>query len=249
MKILKYRKGSNGKYKLLLDNGMELVLYEEVILEYSLLLNKVIDDKILIDIDRANQEYDVYYVALKALNSRIRSIADLRQLLRRKEYPFEMVEKALDKLIRQGYLNDRSYTKSFINNQIITTNNGPYKIKKMLLDKGVEENIIDDEMISFTDSLQCSKIDKIIMRGIKSNTSRGGVILKNKIYNDLRQLGYDISLINEVINKYEFGNDKNLAKKEYDKLYRKYSKKYEGYELEKIIKEKLYQKGLKYEEE
>lgn len=249
MKILKYRKGSNGKYKLLLDNGVELVLYEEVILEYSLLLNKVIDDKILIDIDRANQEYDVYYVALKALNSRIRSIADLRQLLRRKEYPFEMVEKALDKLIKQGYLNDRSYTKSFINNQIITTNNGPYKIKKMLLDKGVEENIIDDEMISFTDSLQCSKIDKIIMRGVKSNTSRGGVILKNKIYNDLRQLGYDISLINEVINKYEFGNDKNLAKKEYDKLYRKYSKKYEGYELEKIIKEKLYQKGLKYEEE
>lgn len=249
MKILKYRKGSNGKYKLLLDNGVELVLYEEVILEYSLLLNKVIDDKILIDIDRANQEYDVYYVALKALNSRIRSIADLRQLLRRKEYPFEMVEKALDKLIRQGYLNDRSYTKSFINNQIMTTNNGPYKIKKMLLDKGVEEKIIDDEMISFTDSLQCGKIDKIIMRGIKSNTSRGGVVLKNKIYNDLRQLGYDISLINEVINKYEFGNDKNLAKKEYDKLYRKYSKKYEGYELEKIIKEKLYQKGLKYEEE
>ena len=249
MKILKYRKGSNGKYKLLLDNGVELVLYEEVILEYSLLLNKVIDDKILIDIDRANQEYDVYYMALKALNSRIRSIADLRQLLRRKEYPFEMIEKALDKLIRQGYLNDRSYTKSFINNQIITTNNGPYKIKKMLLDKGVEENIIDDEMISFTDSLQCSKIDKLIMRGIKSNSSRGGVVLKNKIYNDLRQLGYDISLINEVINKYEFGNDKNLAKKEYDKLYRKYSKKYEGYELEKIIKEKLYQKGLKYEEE
>ena len=62
-------------------------------------------------------------------------------------------------------------------------------------------------------------------------------------------LGYDISLINSEISNYSFENDKELAKKEYDKLYRKYSKKYSGKELELKIKEKLYLKGLKYEEE
>ena len=43
--------------------------------------------------------------------------------------------------------------------------------------------------------------------------------------------------------------DKRIAKKEYDKLYKKYSTKYEGYQLDKIIREKLYLKGLEYEEE
>ena len=36
--------------------------------------------------------------------------------------------------------------------------------------------------------------------------------------------------------------------KEYNKLYTKYSKKYEGYELEKIIMNKLYAKGYDYNE-
>lgn len=249
LKILKYRKSPNGKYKLTLDNDRDISLYEEVILEYKLLLNKVIDDNLLIELDKRNQEYDVYYVALKALNSRIRSVEDLRQLLKRKEYPIEMIENAIKKLLDQGYLNDRSYAKSFINNQIITTNNGPYKIKRLLFDKKISESIIDEEMVNFTESEQRSKINKIIMKGLKSNNSRGGIVLKQKIYNDLKLLGYDSVMINDILNNYEFSNNYEIAKKEYDKLYRKYSKKYTGYELERIIKDKLYQKGLKYEEE
>ena len=85
MKILKYRRGSNGKYKIVLDTGMELVLYEEVILEYNLLLNKIINEEILVELDKANQECDVYHVALKTLNSRIKSIEDLRFFLIKKE--------------------------------------------------------------------------------------------------------------------------------------------------------------------
>ena len=249
MKILKYRRGSNGKYKIVLDTGMELVLYEEVILEYNLLLNKMIDEEILLELDKANQKYDVYYVALKTLNSRIKSIEDLRFYLLKKEYPREMIEVAIEKLIRQGYLNDRNYAKSFINNQILTTNNGPYKIRKALQEKKVSEEIIDEEIVAFTDSVQLDKINKLIKRGLKNNSSRGGVVLKQKIYNDLKILGYDIGLINMALNDYEFSNDREIAKKEYDKLYRKYSRKYSGYELEQLIREKLYQKGLKYEKE
>ena len=40
LKIEKYKKMINGKYKLFLDNGHEVILYEEVILKYELLLHK-----------------------------------------------------------------------------------------------------------------------------------------------------------------------------------------------------------------
>ena len=39
-------------------------------------------------------------------------------------------------------------------------------------------------------------------------------------------------------------DEKSIYEKEYQKLYNKLSKKYEGYELENKIKQKLYQKGL-----
>ena len=52
-----------------------------------------------------------------------------------------------------------------------------------------------------------------------------------------------------MISSYEFENDSNIAKKEYDKLYKKYSRKYSGDELKYKIREKMYLKGLVYEED
>lgn len=249
MKIVKYKKMSKGRYKIFLDSDKDIVLYEDVILKYNLLLKKEIDTELLIEIDKYNQECDVYYVALTSINNRFKSTYELKQSLLRKEYPSDLVDKAINKLTEQGYLNDRMYTKSYINNQMITTNKGPYKIIKELTDKKIDLDIIKEEIETFTDEEQTSKINKLIERGIKTNHSRGGIVLKQKIYNDLKNYGYDINLINSIISNYSFENDEDIAKKEYDKLYRKYSRKYSGVELERKIREKLYQKGLKYEKE
>ena len=248
IKIVKYKKSTNGKYKVYLDNDKELLLYEDVILKYNLLLIKEIDSKLLIDIDKYNQECDVYYVALNSIKSRFKSIYDLRLTLLKKEYPEDLVSKAIDKLIKQGYLNDRSFTKSYINNKMITSNYGPYRIEKELLEKKIDSDIIKEEIEVFTDEEQITRIKKLIEKGIKTNHTRGGIVLKQKIYNDLKLLGYDISLISSVISTYSFEEDSDIVKREYDKLYRKYSRKYSGNELKNKIREKMYLKGLKYEE-
>ena len=248
LKIIKYKKSTNGRYKVYLDNDNVLLLYEEVILKYNLLLKKEITEKELIDIDLCNQEWDVYYVGLKSIKNRFRSEYELRQLLIRREYPIDLVDKACSKLLKQKYLDDRSYTKSYINTMILTSNKGPYKIEKELLEKKIDSSIIEDEISLYKDEIQIEKINKLIEKEIKSNHSRGGVVLKQKIYNDLKNYGYDISLINSCINKYSFENDNYLAEKEYYKLLKKYSRKYSGEELKRKIHEKMYQKGLKYEE-
>ena len=249
MKVVKYKKMANSRYKVYLDDSHELLLYEDVILKYNLLIRKDIDEKLIIEMDKYNQECDVYYVALNSIKNRFRSVNELRGILLKKEYPMDLVDKAISKLLEQGYLNDRSYCKSFINNQMITTNNGPYKIIRELNEKKVDSTIIDEEIEVFSSEEQIPRIKKLIEKGIKSNHNRGGVVLKQKIYNDLKNLGYDISLINSIISTYDFGNNLDIAKKEYDKLYKKYSRKYSGDELKYKIREKMYLKGLVYEEE
>lgn len=249
MKVIKYKKLANSRYKVYLEDNHELLLYEDVILKYNLLIRKDIDEKLIIEMDKYNQECDVYYVALNSIKNRFRSTYELKGILLKKEYPIDLVDRAIDKLTKQGYLNDRSYCKSFINNQMITTNNGPFKIIRELNEKKVDSNIIDEEIEVFSEEEQIPRIKKLIEKGIKTNHSRGGVVLKQKIYNDLKNLGYDISLINSVISSYEFESNKDIAKKEYDKLYKKYSRKYTGDELKYKIREKMYLKGLVYEEE
>ncbi len=245
MKITKYKKSTNGRYIVSLEDDSKLSLYEETILEFNLLLTKNIDD--IEEITNFNMQYEAYYLALKSINSRFKSEDEVRKMLKNKEYNSEIIEFVIDKLVKQGYLNDQLFAKLYINNQIVTTSRGPLRIKKDLLDKGVSNSIIDEELSEFNEDLQLEKIDKFINKSIKSNHSRGGVILKSKIFNDLKTLGYDSSVINKIISDYDYSDNKDLYKKEYDKLYRKLSKKYEGKELEYKINERLYQKGLYYE--
>jgi regulatory protein len=249
MKILKFKKKPNGKYSVYLDDGREFVYYEEVILQYELLLKKEVDEKDLLTIHQTNLEYDVYYVALNSIKSRFKSIYELREFLRKKEYPEEMIDHAIDKLIQQRYLDDRLFAKSYINTQMITTSHGPLRIKNDLYQKKVSSSIIEEEIALFDEESQIEKMKKIIERLIRSNRTRGGLVLKQKIINDLKTQGYEYDLISRIISSYSFPQDKDLAKKEYDKLYKKYSSKYEGYELANKIREKMFQKGLTYEEE
>ena len=115
MKVIKYKKLAGGRYKVYLEDSHELLLYEDVILKYNLLIRKDIDEELIIEMDKYNQECDVYYVALNSIKNRFRSIYELRSILLKKEYPVDLVNLAIDRLIKQGYLDDRSYCKSFIN--------------------------------------------------------------------------------------------------------------------------------------
>lgn len=248
MKILKYKKLANGQYKVSLDNR-DINLYEDVILKYELLLKKEITAKLLDEIVEFNNECEAYYVALKSLKSRFKSAYDMRLFLLKKEYSSDSVDKAIDKLLNQGYLNDLSYAKGLINNQLVTTNNGPKKIINELEKHRISEEIIYNEIEIFDKEMQLEKIEKLVNRFYKSNKSRGGNILKRKIMTDLINYGYDSELIMEVLNKLDFSVDEEIAKKEYDKLYKRLSRKYEGVELKNKIKEKMYQKGLNYSDE
>ncbi len=243
MKIISYKKKKNGIYEVLLENNEKVELYEDVILKYNLLISKEIDlnDKKLFDY---NTECHVYYLGLKFLKNRTRSRKEVIDKL--KDYDIEVVEKVVNKLQSQGYINELFFANSFLNNKLITTNNGPKKIRKDLQDKGINNNIIDEVMINYTDQMQQEKIKKIVNRMIKSNRNNGNIVLKKKIQSNLIIQGFSKNNIDLVLANTSFPSDLEIAKKEYDKLYKKYSSKYSGSELELKIRQKLFQKGLKY---
>ena len=244
MKIKSYKKLKNGKYRLLFDNSETLDVYEDVILKLELLLKKDISESLKQKILEENEKYDAYAVGLKYLSTRVRSGKEVIDCLKRKEYSFSNIENAINILEKQGYINDRNFAKAFLNNRLITTSNGPYKIKSDLKEKGVSNEIIDDIMEEYTIDIQKEKIVKQINRMIKSNRNKGNHLLKRKIFNELSKQGFKRSLLNEYLQTIQLDNDQKLRDKEYQKLYQKLSKKYQGNELEYKIKEKLYQQGF-----
>lgn len=247
MKINKYKKKKNGLYEVEFENGKTLNLYEEVILKYELLL-KPFDVKMMYEIEKYNQECDVYYVALKYLKFKARTILEVKEYLLKKEYPQEAVDKAIALLKKQGYLNDLSYSKSYLNLKLLTSNCGPKKIRQELKKKGVVDSFIEEVLEEYTTDIQKEKVKKLVSKKIASNHTKSSKVLKQKIMVDLINEGFSRSMIIDELSKYQLEDSKELIQKEYDKLYKKLSRKYSGKELELKIKQKMYQKGLNYEE-
>lgn len=244
MKIERFKKKKNGIYEISLSDGRIIELYEEIILKYDLLIKKNIDDNILESIINDNKYYEFYYIALKFIKVRRRSVKEVSDKLTNIGCSSNIRFDILNKLIFQNYLNDSEYTSCFVNNQIITTNRGPLKIKSELLKKGIEESIIDDALIQYDSNIQREKLNKIIGRLIRNNKTRSNHALKRKIFNDLLLLGFTAEDISSVYDNFTITSDEDIKKKEYDKIYNKLSRKYSGKELDLKVKEKMFQKGF-----
>lgn len=245
MKIEKYKKLKNGKYQISLEDSSSIELYEDTILKYGLLIKKNIDSnkKEILEFDK---KFEVYYMGLKYLKTKSRSKTEVYNYLINNNFDNKLVIEAIKKLEKQGYINDLIYTKSFINNKLITTSSGPYQIKMELQKKGVSNDIIDEALTEYDLETQLEKIRKIINQMIKSNRNKSNKVLKMKITNTLLQKGFSKKNIDEILTETKFPQNDNIAKKEYEKLYKKLSTKYKGEELEYRIKQKMYQKGFDY---
>lgn len=244
MKILKYTKKKNGLYEVNLEDNSKLLLYEDVILSNDLLITKEINKDNIDNILKENRFYDCYFACLKMIKARLRSVKEVKDKMVNGGYSEDIVLKVIEKLKKQGYLNDSFYAKSFLNNAQITTYHGPKKIYSDLKKKGINESIINDTISLYDLDTQKDKCLKIASHLNKSNKNVSNNILKKKIESKLRMEGFSSSAIEYAISNTEFKDDKEIYDKEYDKAYKKLSKKYSGNELELRIKKYMYTKGF-----
>ena len=110
MKIIKYKKKKNNIYELELENADKIDLYEEVILKFNLLLSKDLDLNSK-EIINYNRECEVYYKALKLIKSRTRCKKEIKDKLI-KEYDIELIDRIINKLETQGYINELFFARS-----------------------------------------------------------------------------------------------------------------------------------------
>ena len=246
MRINKFKKVSNGKYRIDFDNR-SLLLYEDVILKYNLLYKKEIDTDLLIEIDEENKKASSYDTAIRYINIRMRSIKEMREYLIKKKFDSSDINNTIDRLIYNGLLNDRNFAKSYVNDKINLTNNGIDKIKNDLKELGVNEEYISEALNNIDNNLLIDKLNKIISKEIKINSKLPINKAKNKIINRCINLGYKKEDIITILDNYDIVSTSNI-KSDYDKLYNKYKNKYDEYKLKITLKNKLYQKGYSIEE-
>lgn len=204
MHIEKYELTNKNKYNVYLSNGEVITLDERVITENELLLKKEIDKELYDKVTKESRVFDLVDMAVKYISVRLRSIKEMKDYLKKKETDEKLINLAIDKLIRSGYLDDDKFTKAYIKDKLNFTNKGDYKIKMELQNLGVSSEIIEANISMIDDDLLKEKIKKQIEKDIRINKKYSGATLKNKIYNHLVTSGYTKETVISVLNNYNF---------------------------------------------
>ena len=242
MKVEEIKKTKSGKYKVTID-GKEITTYDDVILKNKILYQKEIDEKTYTQIGIDSIYYDNYHKALNYILRKLRSRLEVRLYLEDLGTDDIDADKIINRLEEIGFINDVNYAKAYISDSIYLKNDGPYKIKSYLLSQEIDENIIDEELSRLDKEVIYDKLEKLVLKKLKGDRKNSAYQLRQKITIDMVNLGYSRDMIIEILENYDIDDGDNL-KKEYDKIFSKYSRKLKGYELEKKIKEKLYSKGF-----
>lgn len=241
MEIVKFKKNKDNTYMVIFDNELSLKLYDDVIVKYNLLVNKILDDTLLKKITEYNDYLLGYYKAIKYIMKKLRSEKEVRTFLEKLEIGKKDIDKLIEKLRHDGYINESNYLKAFVNDQINLSLNGPDKIRDSLKKLGFNEGDIDNYLVEF-DDIWIERIEKLVTKKIKTNHNLGKNKLKLKIINDLVNIGYKKYDIINVLDSVQL-DDEDILIKEYKKALKKFSVKYKD-NLDIKIRDYLYKKGF-----
>ena len=201
MKIVKYTRLASGKYKVLFNNKKELILYESVIIDTNLLYKKEITNEEYNNLVSLNNYQDIYNKVIKYIGIRLRSKKEITDYLKKMDLSTEVVDDILNKLITNKYIDDERFSYAYIKDKYNFSNNGPYKIINELVKLGIDKDMAYTYTFDIITNEE-EKINKLINKYVKSDKKHDWYYLRNKIYNNLINLGYSKEIVISILNNY-----------------------------------------------
>ena len=244
MKITKIEK-KKRLYLLELDETDKLYITEDTIVHFMLSKGMNISEQELKKIQDYAQFSYGKNLALYYLSFKQRTVKEVRDYLTKHGISLDTIEKVLTILIKDNWIDDRQYAYSFIHSNLLSGDKGAFVLKQKLAQKGITAPIIDEELCKFDFTEVSQKVAQKLLKKYQGKLPTKA--LHDKILQQLINKGFSyeeakVAYQNLTIED-DDGNQQELLYKELDKQYRKYSKKYDGYDLKQRLSPSLPCKG------
>ncbi len=248
MKIKSFKKMKNNCYRVEFGASCEsIILYDEVILKYNLLVKKEFDSNFLKKLILENNSLECYYKGINYISYKRRSKREVEDYLKKSGFLKEEISLSIKRLEEEGFIDEKGYLEAFINDQIRFNNHGPLKIIQKLKLLGFQEKEIRAYLDTFSTSIWRDKIVSIVDKKIKSNRHLGGLKLKEKLMFFLVSEGFNKEEVKAVLDEKILSSNETILKKELEKYSIKLSRKYAGSTLKYQLRLKLLTRGFESE--
>jgi|GEM_PF-525068 len=146
---LKYRK-NRKEWLLTFDNGESLIVNDNIKVKYSLQPHMDIPQERYNTLKTETESFSAHEKAIELLSYREHSSSELRTKLLQKGFPRTLTDTVIENMMSRGYVDDERFAGLYFRELMRQGNYGPLMIKKKMLEKGVNSQIIEKKITSIS---------------------------------------------------------------------------------------------------
>src|SRR3989339_131433 len=136
--------------------------------------------------------------ALRYLAHQPRSIRQMNEYLVKKGFDEDMINKTIEKLLEQKYLDDEIFTRTFVDNRINHKPKSKFALAYELKKKGIKSAVIEDVLKNYDDqALALKAIEPKIKLWLRLDFEK----FKKKVLNFLQYRGFTYEIAISILNK------------------------------------------------
>ena len=230
-----------------MDNFYEVLVHEELVLKFRLVVGKVLTEAEFSDLGKSLDYGKAYSYATYILASRMYTVKEVRDKLIAREVREDIIDSVISKLFEIGLLDDMRYAGIYVESQIIKGVKGPDGIRSDLVKKGISETQASAHVEVYTYKQQLEAVHKLAQDAIKSNKKYGARGLMQKLYHTSTSKGFDSEVVSQVLAEFEMNvGEDEILQRELEKFWHKYSK-FSDYEHKQKVTQALARRGFEYD--
>ncbi|HET7656962.1 MAG TPA: recombination regulator RecX [Bacillales bacterium] len=244
------QKKHKDRYNIYIDRGsgeeFGFGVSEDVLITFALAKGKEIDEVEWREILFEDEVKKAFNMAVNFLSYRMRSVNEIQEYLKKKEFADEVSAQVVERLKRLRYIDDEEFAKMFVESRKRSSSKGPVAIKQELKKKGVPEQETAEALDRFTEEEQIAAAVRSAEKLAKRHRKKSNADMKRSIMQTLVGKGFSRDVIEAALNQAELekGEDEEWAalEAEAEKADRRFGK-YEKWEYKQRMKQHLYRKG------
>lgn len=240
---------TNNYVLLILDDKTRFRISEDDYFDYKFKAKMEIDDILFEKLKTMSNYHEAYMSALNKIKYKDRTEYEIRSHM---YDDFNLikpdVDKIIEKLKRYDFINDERYVRDFIE-RAHAKYHGYNKIKSELIDVRINSTYLENHL-NYVFKDEYKRAYRYAENSLRTIRNKNKLQTENSLRQKLLYRGYAHEVISAVIEDLNIDVDDDLEQelllKEFEKVMRRYEKKYSGYDLRVRIFNYLASRGYGY---
>lgn len=235
-----------GRYNIYINDEYAFGVDEEVLIKFELNKGLHVTQELQEEIENEDSYYKAYQKTLNYLSYSLRSEKQIRDYLKKNELE-HFSNRMVEQLKSMRLIDDLNFAQSFVRSQANINQKGPRNIEQDLKQKGISVDKIMTALDEYPYEQQLENSIELAEKKWNKTNKHSTIESIQKVKSYLINKGYDFDIIEEALSAIDTEKDDEVEYealiKQGDKALKRYSRKYEGYDLSQRLRGYLYSKG------